>query len=101
MTRRVEIYRPHPDNPDAFTRTVTDDVHELPRVPGAFALCIKTSHDGFGPCEELEERWRVDEQGRVLRAVYMSHDLEHEPKPCLLATCGIKRPHWRVSHDRR
>lgn len=100
MTRRVEIYRPHPDNPDSFTRTVTDDVHELPRVPGAFALCIKTERDLSGQWDELEETWRIDERGHVLRAVYTSIDLEHEPEPC---TCeeAARRPHWKVSHDRR
>jgi len=85
---RIEIYRPHPDNPDDFERGAWESGGSgmmLVRLgsdlrtcrPGTFALIIEVN----GDTETLLERWRVDAQGRVLRARYSVLEEEREQTP--------------------
>jgi hypothetical protein len=87
-TYRIEIYRTHPDAEGSFARYAQSidghNLHLLPRHmqealrprtrPGTFALVIGID----GEEETVLERWRVDRDGRVLRARFCELEPELE-----------------------
>jgi hypothetical protein len=98
---RIEIYRPHPDNPDSLSRERTlrregqePQIEQLLRqhpwlyTHEAFALVILVQGPWSRHTEQVVQRWRADRGERLFRADATGAEVEVQHAPVDLALSG-------------
>jgi hypothetical protein len=91
---RVEVYSPagragllfarevqRVESLDAAARWLDEALQSEPRGTAALVLEVGAQGDVYAQDEDLKERWRVAEDGRVLRQRCEVFDFEHEVPP--------------------